>query len=174
MICLKLTKKEEQIDQNWLELTENKGKIDEHWLKMTKTTLNISPGRWGETTPKELLRWPSYSADLCRGILLYNLGAFCRGVSWRIFLGTFSHLKWAGFRRRRLANNVSHFLLKMKRKKTERKQGKTEENGKKSAATPFRRPLLRNPENEKKKSGGNICGQNRAAQKQKIFKKKSA
>ena len=31
------------------------------------------------------------SAEMCRGFLLYKNWRFCRGFSWRIFLGTFSH-----------------------------------------------------------------------------------
>ena len=32
--------------------------------------------------------WPSPAAEMCRGFLLYEFW-FCRGFSWRIFLGTF-------------------------------------------------------------------------------------
>ena len=35
--------------------------------------------------------WPSPSAEMCRGFLLYKFWRICRGFSWRIFLGTFSH-----------------------------------------------------------------------------------
>ena len=40
--------------------------------------------------PKTLFFWPGPSAEMCRGFLLYNFGGFCRGFSWRMFLGTFS------------------------------------------------------------------------------------
>ena len=44
---------------------------------------------WGD-----FLVWP-----VCRyasGIFWLNLGGFCRGFSWRVFPGTFSHKKWGG------------------------------------------------------------------------------
>ena len=39
-----------------------------------------------------LLTWAGPSAEMCVGDLCcINFGGFCRGFSWRIFLGTFSH-----------------------------------------------------------------------------------
>ena len=35
--------------------------------------------------------WPGPSVEMCRGFCCINFGGFCRGFSWRIFLGTFSH-----------------------------------------------------------------------------------
>ena len=47
---------------------------------------------WGKNSEK-VLSWPicrSVSEDFC----CVNFGGFCRGFSWRIFLGTFFPQKW--------------------------------------------------------------------------------
>ena len=43
------------------------------------------------TMPPPSKIWPGPSAESCRGFCCINFGGFCRGFSWRIFLGTFSH-----------------------------------------------------------------------------------